>query len=125
MYVAHQFSSCNCHTQEDSLTAFSCCVEAKNIPNTLLIATTTTSQDEAVRLTEWSKEEAQVKDYIKALADSRNIMRKEHSRLQAEQAANIAAAERRAAAVAKEEAAPGIPLGFNPIRCALSSCTQN
>ena len=43
-------------------------------------------------------------------------MRKEHSRLQAEQAANIAAAEKKAAALAREEAAPGIPLGFNPIR---------
>ena len=77
-----------------------------------------------MRLTDWSKEEAQVKDYIKALADSRNIMRKEHSRLQAEQAANIAEAERKAAALAKEEAAPGIPLGFNPIRCALFSRTR-
>ena len=43
-------------------------------------------------------------------------MRKEHSRLQGEQAANIAAAEKKAAALAREEAAPGIPLGFNPIR---------
>lgn len=50
------------------------------------------------------------------MGDSRNIMRKEHSRLQAEQAANIAAAEKKAAALAREEAAPGIPLGFNPIR---------
>ena len=77
-----------------------------------------TLQDEATRLAEWSKEETQVKDYIKALADSRNIMRKEHTRLQAEQAASLAAAERKAAALAKEEAAPGIPLGFNPIRSA-------
>ena len=75
-------------------------------------------QDEAARLAEWAKEEAQVKDYIKGLADSRNIMRKEHTRLQAEQAASLAAAERKAAALAKEEAAPGIPLGFNPIRSA-------
>ena len=45
-------------------------------------------------------------------------MRKEHTRLQAEQAASLAAAEKKAAASAKEEAAPGIPLGFNPIRSA-------
>ena len=120
MYVAHQLTSCNCQTPVGLLQATFCCKRALGILNPLLIATIT-SQDEAMRLTDWSKEEAQVKDYIKALADSRNIMRKEHARLQAAQAANIAAAERKAAALAKEEAAPGIPLGFNPIRCALSS----
>ena len=125
MYVAYQLSSCNCQTPVGLLSAFSSCVVSNEILNTLLIATRTTSQDEAVRLTDWSKEEAQVKDYIKALADSRNIMRKEHARLQAEQAANIAAAERKATALAKEEAAPGIPLGFNPIRCALFPCMRD
>lgn len=78
-------------------------------------------QDEATRLAKWSKEETQVKDYIKALGDSRNIMRKEHARLQAEQLASLAAAEKKAAALAREEAAPGIPLGFNPIRSACPS----
>ena len=119
MYVAHQLTSCNCQAPIGLLSASSCCEESIDNLDLLLIATRIISQDEATRLTDWSKEEAQVKDYIKALADSRNIMRKEHARLQAEQAANIAAAERKAAALAKEEAAPGIPLGFNPIRCAL------
>ena len=119
MYVACQLTTCNCQTPIGLRSARTCCEESFDILDSLLIATKLTSQDEAVRLTDWSKEEAQVKDYIKALADSRNIMRKEHARLQAEQAASIAAAERKAAALAKEEAAPGIPLGFNPIRCAL------
>ena len=125
MYVAYQLSSCNCQTRTGSPSAFSCCTESEDILILLLIPIRITSQDEAVRLTDWSKEEAQVKDYIRALADSRNIMRKEHARLQAEQAANIAAAERKAAELAREEAAPGIPLGFNPIRCVMFSCMRS
>ncbi len=49
-------------------------------------------------------------------------MRKEHSRLLAEQAAKVVAAEKRSAALAREEAAPGIPLGFNPIRYVSPVC---
>ena len=57
----------------------------------------------------------QVKSYIAALSDARNLMRKELGRLQAEQAAKAAAAEQRRTAHA-EYAAPGVPLGFNPVR---------
>ena len=57
---------------------------------------------------------AQVKNYIAALSDARNLMRKEHGRLQAEQAAKAAAATK--AAASSEYAAPGVPLGFNPVR---------
>ncbi len=65
----------------------------------------------------WLMEEPEVKAYISALSDARNLMRKEHARLLAEQNIKAVAAAKRAAARAKEEAAPGIPLGFNPIRC--------
>lgn len=74
------------------------------------------SQDEETRLEKWSKEVPEVKNYIAALSDARNLMRKELDRLQAEQKAKLAASLKKKAAAAKEEAAPGIPLGFNPIR---------
>lgn len=73
-------------------------------------------QEEQKRLDKWLLEEPEVKAYISALSDARNLMRKEHGRLLAEQNAKAAASAKRAAARAKEEAAPGVPLGFNPIR---------
>lgn len=82
------------------------------------------SQDEETKLDKWSKEVPEVKNYITALSDARNLMRKELERLQAEQNAKVAAAQKKAAAAAKDEAAPGIPLGFNPIRCPVSSRAQ-
>ena len=62
-----------------------------------------------------------MKNYIAALSDARNLMRKELDRLQAEQKTKLAASLKKKAAAAKEEAAPGVPLGFNPIR-SLSQC---
>ncbi|CAL8467730.1 g7268 [Coccomyxa elongata] len=73
-------------------------------------------KDEERKLEKWSKEVPEVKNYIAALSDARNLMRKELDRLQAEQKAKIAASLKKKAAAAKEEAAPGIPLGFNSIR---------
>lgn len=74
-------------------------------------------QDEEAKLEKWANEVPEVKNYISALSDARNLMRKELDRLIAEQKAKSLAALKKAAAAAKEEAAPGISLGFNPIRC--------